>query len=178
MSTRNPYPGPMPLITGPLKWYTLAADLEAAAYAGFTEKPARHGVVPGAIAWDACDCGLLAVSLNQVYLSDVFPDPISSLSGIRCDAAYEVGEYVLQILRCAPQPQGENLAPTVAELDASAQETLRDLYELLRSISVELCQLEGAGSILSHVLRPATAQGPSGACTGWELRALVALGRN
>jgi len=168
----------MPLITGPLKWYTLASDLEAAAYAGFSDKPQRHGVVPGTIAWDDCTCGLLAVSLNQVYLSDDFPTPLNSIAGIRCDAAYEIGEYVFQIIRCAPSPLSPSLSPTVAALDASAQETLRDLYELLRSVSVELCELEGMGSIMSHVLRPATAQGPRGACTGWELRALVALGRN
>lgn len=166
------------MITGPLKWYTVASALETAAYAGFTVLPDRHGVVPGAIAWDECDCGLLAVSLARVFLSDTFPDELNAPTGIRCDAAYEVGEFVLQIIRCAPQPEGQDLAPSVAALDASAQETLQDLHELLESISVRLCEMDDARDIKAHVLRPATAQGPTGACTGWELRVLVALGRN
>ena len=166
------------MINGPLKWYDLADLINQSIYDELTIKPDRHGVVPGAIAWDECDCGLLAVSLSRVYLSDRSPDEINSPQGIRCDAAYEVGEYVIQIIRCAPQPEGQDTAPTVAALDASAQGTLRDLYEALRALSRLLCELQGSRDISASLLRPATAQGPSGACTGWELRTLVALPRN
>lgn len=165
------------MITGPLKWYTVAEALRAAVHAELTTKPDRSGVVPGAIAWDECDCGLLAVSVAQIYLTETFPDPLTRKVGSACDAPYEVGEIVIQVVRCAPNPDGLE-PPTVAELDASAQEVLRDAYEMLRAVSIELCEMNAARDIADFMLRPLTAQGPSGGCVGNELRAYVALTRN
>lgn len=168
----------MPLITGPLKWYTVAETVRLAVMADLTEQPARSGVVPGAIAWDECDCGLLALSVARVYLSDDFPNQLTTRVGA-CDAAWEVAEVVVQLIRCAPGADGvSDLAPSVADLDASAQEILRDAYELLRAVSVELCELKADWSIIDFFLNPLTAQGPSGQCVGNELRFLVALARN
>lgn len=168
----------MALITGPLKWYTVAETVRLAILADLTTLPDRSSVVPGAIAWDECDCGLLAVSVARVYLSDSFPTPLTSKAGTRCDAAWEVGEFVVQLIRCAPNPEGDALAPTTAALDASAQEVLADAYELLRAVSVQLCEMYGDRDIIDFFLSPLTAQGPSGGCVGSELRFLVALARN
>lgn len=168
----------MPLITGPLKWYTVAEQVRLAIRADLTTLPDRSSVVPGAIAWDACDCGLLAISVNRIHLSDTFPLPLADKIGSRCDAAWEVGEYVVQLIRCAPNPDADDLAPTPAQLDASAQEILTDAYELLQSVSSTLCQLYDAHSIIDFFINPLTAQGPSGGCVGNELRFLVGLARN
>lgn len=165
------------MITGPLKWYTVASTLEQAVYAELTTKPTRHSVVPGAIAWDECDCGLLAVSVARVFLTETFPDELSRRVGNACDAPYEVGELVIQVIRCVPGPDTAT-APTTTELDASAQEILQDAYEMLKAVSVKLCQMNKAREISDFMLRPLTAQGPSGVCGGNELRAYVALLRN
>jgi hypothetical protein len=165
------------VITGALKWYTVASTLATAVYAELTVKPDRSGVVPGAIAWDECDCGLLAVSVAQVYPSELFPDPLTRKVGSVCDAPWEVAELVVQVVRCAPNPDDLN-APTVAELDASAQEVLRDAYEMLRAVSIRLCEMNRDRDIADFMLRPLTAQGPTGGCVGNELRGLVALPRN
>ena len=166
------------MITGPLKWYTVASALEQAVYAELTTKPDRHGVVPGAIAWDECDCGLLAVSVARIFLTEAFPDELSRRIGNACDAPYEVAEVVIQVIRCVPGASDQTIAPTVAELDASAQEILRDAYEMLKAVSVKLCQMNDARDISDFMLRPLTAQGPTGVCGGNELRAYVALLRN
>jgi hypothetical protein len=165
------------MITGPLKWYTVAETLRAAVHAELTTKPDRSGVVPGAIAWDECDCGILAVSRAQIYLSETFPNPVAQPVG-NCDAPYEVGEFIIQVIRCIPGATDQTLAPTVAELDASAQEIDRDAYEMLKAVSVKLCEMNAARDISNFLLRPLTAQGPSGVCGGNELRAFVALLRN
>lgn len=165
------------MITGPLKWYTVASTLEAAVYAELTTKPDRHGVVPGAIAWDECDCGILAVSVAQIFLSESFPDQVARPVG-NCDAPYEVGEFVFQVVRCAPNPEDQLSAPTVTELDTSAQEVLRDAYEMLKAVSQTLCQMDRDRDISDFLLRPLTAQGPAGGCVGNEARAFVALRRN
>jgi hypothetical protein len=165
------------VITGPLKWYTVASTLEQAVYAELTTKPDRHGVVPGAIAWDECDCGLLAVSVARIFLTETFPDELSRRIGNACDAPYEVAELVIQVIRCVPGPDSAT-APTTVQLDASAQEILQDAYELLKAVSVKLCEMNRDRDIADFMVRPLTAQGPSGVCGGNELRAYVALGRN
>jgi hypothetical protein len=167
----------MPMISGELKWYTVASRLEQAAYAALTDTPDRHGVVPGAIAWDACDCGMLAVSIAQVYPSEKFPAPQAAPLGA-CQAPYEVAEIVVQIIRCAPNPEGQQLWPSMPALDASAQLVARDAYETLRAVSLELCEMNEVRDIADYVVRPQVAQGPQGGCVGTELRALVSLRRN
>jgi hypothetical protein len=166
------------VITGPLKWYTVASAIEQAVYAELTTKPDRHSVVPGAIAWDECDCGLLAVSVARIFLTETFPDELSRRIGNACDAPYEVGEFVMQVVRCAPNADDPLAAPTTDELAASAQEVLRDAYEMLKGASVKLCEMNRARDISDFMLRPLTAQGPSGGCVGNELRAYVSLPRN
>ncbi len=168
----------MPLITGPLKWYTVAETVRAAVDIALAANlPARSGTVPGAIAWDACDCGLLAFSLARVYLSNNFPNQLTTRVGA-CDAAWEVGEFIVQLIRCTPGADDQNLAPTVAALDASAQEILTDTFLLLQSVSVKLCEMKADREIIDFFLNPLTAQGPTGQCGGNELRFLVGLARN
>jgi len=168
----------MPMISGSLKWYTVASRLEQAIYAALTVTPARHGVVPGAIAWDECDCGLLAVSVGQIYLTESFPDPALRRIGNACDAPWEAAELVVQVVRCAPSPDDPLTAPSTSDLDTSAREVLTDAYEMMRALSVTLCQMNEAREIADFILRPLNPQGPSGGCVGNEVRAVVSLLRN
>lgn len=163
------------MITGPTKWNQVAVLVRDAAYAGLTTKPARSSVVPGAIAWDECDCGVLAVSLNQVFPSDLFPQPYIDRTN-PCGAAWQVGEFVVQIIRCAPSPDGQSLAPTVAELETVALLVQTDTSELLTAVQGLLCTLYGDGSIVDFLVNPVTAQGPAGGCVGNELRFFIGLG--
>lgn len=167
------------MITGSDKWYTVAERIRTAVHNELSTVPERSGVVPGAIAWDACDCGILAVSIAQVYLSDVFPDDlVTRTAAAGCDAAWEVGELVIQVIRCAPNPPGQQLHPTVVALDDSARLVAIDAFEALKSTSVELCQMREARDVVDFMIRPQVVQGPEGGCVGSELRVWVALHRN
>lgn len=165
------------MITGELKWYIVAETVRQAVHADLTTVPDRSGVVPGAIAWDSCDCGMLAVSVARVYLSDTFPDELVTRVSAGCDPAWEVAELVIQVIRCAPNPDNLGNPPTVAALAASAQLVACDAYETLRATSVTLCQMRGERDIIDYLIRPQVAQGPQGGCVGTELRALVGLPR-
>jgi hypothetical protein len=168
----------MPMISGPLKWYTVASRLEQAIYAELSVTPARHGVVPGVIAWDACDCGLLAVSVGQTYPTEQFPNPAQARVGNACDAPWEAAEIIIQVVRCTPCPDDNGNPPKVAALDTSAQEILRDAYEMMRAVSTTLCQMNEGREISDYLMRALVPQGPSGCCGGNELRAVVSLPRN
>jgi hypothetical protein len=168
----------MPMISGPLKWHTVASRLEQAIYQELTVTPARHGVVPGAIAWDACDCGLLAVSVGQIHPTEQFPNPVQARVGNGCDAPWEAAEIIMQVVRCTPTVDDVGEPPTTGALDESAREILQDAYEMMRAVSTTLCEMNDAREISDFLMRPLTPQGPSGACGGNELRAVVGLPRN
>lgn len=169
----------MPMISGELKWYEVASRLEQAIYAELSVTPARNGVVPGAIAWDACDCGLLAVSVGQIYPTEQFPNPAQVRVGGTCDAPWEAAEIIMQVVRCTPtHDDNTGNPPTTAALDASAREILTDAHQMMRAVSITLCQMNKDREISDYLMRALVPQGPSGACGGNELRAVVSLPRN
>jgi hypothetical protein len=165
------------LITGTGKWFTVASALETAVNTGLSTAVDRHGVVPGAIPWDACDCGMLAVSVGRIYLSDTFPEPMESVISPACSAAWEVAEIIFQVIHCAPQPEGQNLYPSVASLMAAAQLMATDGAELIKYASQKLCEMTRDDEIVDHLIGTVDPQGPEGGCVGYQLSVLVALGR-
>lgn len=168
------------MLTGPLAYYTLASMILAAARDELVRHtlpiPGRVCVVPGAIAWDNCECddGQLAVSVDRYYLTDEFPtDQTQTVTG-RCNSAYIVAEIIVQIIRCAPQPGEGMLAPTCAVLDASAQQVIADAYAVMTGVT---CMLDGIVDvhISDYEVRAQQFVGPEGACVGSELHVLVSL---
>jgi hypothetical protein len=166
------------VISGSSKWFDVAKLLDAAVYAELTTKPERHSVVPGAIAWDACDCGMLAVSVGQVYLTDTFPEPMSAVISPACTAAFEAAEIVVQLIRCAPNPDGQALWPTTAALEVAAQVMAEDAAETMRAAARELCELQRADQIIDHLIGVVDPRGPEGGCVGVQLGLIVALDRS
>lgn len=170
----------MPLISGVLRWYTVAEALRAAAYTAMAGSPVgppdRSCVVPGAIAWDECDCGLLAVSVARTHYSDGFPvEQTEKVGAGSCRPAWDVAEIVIQAIRCAPSPQGQDLFVSCAALDASAREVATDAAVVKSAVSLKLCQMEDGNQIIDYLVQAQTVQGPQGGCVGSELRVLVAL---
>lgn len=166
------------MITGTARWYTLGSRLVDKAYAGLTSKPKRKGMVPGEIAWDACDCdGLLAVTVPRVFYSENFPEEAETIVGVRCQAPYEVAEFTISVLRCAPQPSGADTASLVADLDAAAGLLLQDTTEVMDAIAKALCVMHDADDIADYLINPAESAGPEGACVGFTLRVLISLVR-
>jgi hypothetical protein len=165
------------MISGALRWYTVGGYLMVAVRDGLTVPVARSGQVPGEIAWDECCDGMLAVAVPRAYFSEEFPAEAESTIGILCQAPYEVGEFTVTVLRCAPVPDGQAVAPTAAELDASAALLLQDMAETMDAVAAVLCSLKASDLISDYLLTPAEAAGPEGGCVGLNLRVLVGLER-
>lgn len=164
------------MITGSSRWYTVGARLVKAAYDGLSSKPQRYGQVPGEIAWDACDCGgMLAVAMPRTYLSEVFPEEADEVVRARCGAPYEVGEFTVSVVRCAPSPQGQATAPAADDLDTAAGLLLQDTAETLDAVAALLCRMEDADEVDDYLINPAEQVGPEGGCVGFTLR--VRIGR-
>lgn len=166
------------MITGSDRWYTVGGYLVTAVQAGLSAGVARAGQVPGEIAWDNCTCeGVLAVSVPRIYLSELFPEETETVVGVRCQAPYEVAEFTVSVIRCAPQPEGQDMAPDASDLDTSAGLLLQDMSESMDALSARLCVLKDEESISDFMVAPAEAAGPEGACVGFNLRVLVSLER-
>lgn len=166
------------MITGTARWYTIGSRLVDAAYDGLSSKPGRKGMVPGEIAWDACDCGgMLAVTVPRIFLSEEFPEQADAVVGVRCQAPYEVGEFTVSVVRCVPQPSGSEPAPPAADLDASAGLLLQDTAEVMDAVAKALCVMHDGDDIADYLINPAESAGPEGACGGFTLRVLISLVR-
>lgn len=165
-------------LTGTDRWYVLGSAIVAAVRAGVSASLSRYGQVPGEIAWDDCTCeGVLAVTVPRVYLSDVFPAETEGPVGVSCHAPYEVGEFTVSIIRCAPQPDGQDLAPDADDLDTAAGLLLQDMTETMAAVHDLLCGLSRDDTIDGFLVTPAESQGPEGACVGFTLRTLISLAR-
>lgn len=166
------------MIQGTARWYTVGSYLVNATRNGLSASVARAGQVPGEIAWDDCNCdGVLAVTTPRVFLSEDFPNEAEGTVGVKCTAPYQVGEFTVSVIRCAPQPDGQDLAPPADDLDSAAGLLLQDVAETMDAVSVLLCQLKDNDDISDYLITPAESAGPEGACVGFTLRVLVSLER-
>lgn len=167
----------MAQLLGPLKFYAVELDILQSIQAALTIEVQRSGVVPGAIAWDACECGMLAVSISRVWLSDLFPDPEPAPIG-NCTAAWEVAEIVIQILRCAPGDISADVPyPPSPDQDAAAQILATDAFQVLSAVSQLMCALKDSEDISDYVIGEQVVMGPEGGCVGTELRLSVGVAR-
>ena len=169
----------MTLIVGPQKWYQVCSGLVTAVVDGLSNTVTRACVVPGAIAWDAADCGQLAVSLGQVNPSNDFPATETLPLG-NCTPALEIADIVIQVVRCVPgigeaADQLGGLAPTCEELDGAAQVVTQDSHELMVSVTNYLQTLRNTVSAIDYITGPTVVMGPEGGIVGNEMRVQVGL---
>lgn len=172
------------MLTGPLAFYTvangIATEINSALTNSLGGSPQRVSVVPGDIAHDDCSCGALYVSPGDYFLSDDFPQGGLS-AGTRespCELAWVVSRIDIQLMRCAPQPVGNALAPTVAALNKAAQIYVSDAYVVRTTVLAYLCGLRSADQIIDFALGDQSRNGPGGACVGTGLLAYVSLPRD
>jgi hypothetical protein len=166
------------MLSGSLAAYTiLAAVRDACVTALSSNAPARVSIVPGAIAWDNCDdCGVLALASTRNYLSDQFPNETVANTAIGpMPGAILCTDMVVQIIRCAPQPQQNQLAPSVSALDASAQVVIADAVVVLCTVIATLTTMQVNGDIEDFLIRQQPFVGPEGACVGSELQFVVGV---
>jgi len=162
--------------TGALRWYSLAADLLAYVNDNTTSRFGRVSLVPGLIAWDGCDCGALYLMINQTYDCEDFPMQkiTADISG-GCGAPYEASELVMQVMECAPTPQGNSNSTSVADEDKAARLVRRDAAEVRKAVRAFLCAARNSDDVEDFIVDVQIVQGPSGGCVGTELRFRVSM---
>lgn len=164
------------MITGPNAYYTILNTLLTSVNQALADKPDRVCVVPGAIAWDECECGLLAGTVVRWFFTDNFPVERTTIAG-NCDAAFVAADLKIAILRCAPQPDDGELAPKCSELDTAAKILISDAFTVRQEVTKKLCEMKAADDITEFITRNQTPVGPGGMCVGTEFDVSVAIDR-
>lgn len=151
-------------------------DLKAAVQGGDVSSFNRITLMPGAIAWDDCDqCGLLALAQTRLYLSDEFPIEAPLPNAVQ--ASLLVGQFVVQAIRCAPTPDENGNAPSVAELERSTAQVSVDQVLIMCTVTKTLEDLTNDYDLIDYSIPQSIVVGPEGACVGSELSFSAAVSR-
>lgn len=150
-------------------WGVLTS-LRECAYEGMASTPAgppgRSCVVPGAIVWDDCTCGLLAVSWQLMGSGSTFPVISADTSQTNCVNRITTVMVTIASLRCAASPDSNGNAPECSELEADALQLLSDSVAVRDAV---LCCVRGMYDdhvIADFAIGQSLPAGPEGACDG------------
>lgn len=164
---------------GALAFYDVLDTIVDAVLAALTNTdagaPDRSCVVNGAIAWDECECGQLAGTVIRYFFSDSFPNTVQGGITGACRSANVVAEMAVSILRCAPGPKGQKMAPECSELEESAQTVMIDAHVTRNTIACLLEHLKENDLIIDYLIGDQTTVGPDGACVGSDIGFFIEL---
>lgn len=159
------------------RFYDLASDLLTAVETIFASVdpdpvalPTRRYVANGVPALDAPD--QLTVQVARPYLGRPGREDASIPRG---GAFTKTVELSVMLTRCVPVLKDDGTAPTVAKLDASAQEILRDGSLLFDGLTRVIARGELFDTCEDVALGPMVPYGPEGGSGGWVLTVAVQL---
>lgn len=139
-------------------------------------QPDRVCEVAGELAWDDCDCGVLAVGVDRLYPSRVFPQEASAADfASGCQLPFLVADLTVTVLRCAPGPDRAGGSPSCPALDTAARTWLVDADAVRRSTACCVADLRAADTVAEFTLRDQIPLGPEGGCVGSAYHLSVAL---
>jgi hypothetical protein len=132
--------------------------------------PCHVFISAGAVAWDrCCDDGMLWVGIDRLYAYERFPAPATG--AVMCMPPL-AADLTISVLRCAPTLSDQGDAPSVEALTTSSAQVYEDAYAIITAVVCCLAPYARARPFVIGNQRPL---GPSGGCTGTELRFTVAL---
>lgn len=133
------------------------------------DRPDRVCVYPGEIVWDECECGMLAAGVDMTFTSDTFP---AQSQASACGGASYVGSITFGVVRCAPQPPEDGIAPSPEALNAAAALAVSDQWHLITTVDCVLAELKDAYSIMDALVGRAVSV-TRGDCLGSSLTVQV-----
>jgi hypothetical protein len=162
------------MVASPL--YRALTAILACVNMGLPTPVARVCVVPGVLAWDECECGVLAATVTHVYPSRAFPTDAGGVSAfLSCPVLYDAADITVTVLRCAPNPDRAGHPPSCVALAAAAAGWRADAAAVRAALACCLPVLRDAGVVEDFVLRDLVPVGPEGGCSGVEVRLTVAV---
>jgi hypothetical protein len=130
-------------------------------------------LVPGNIAWDSCECGQFAQTIQDDYPTLVFPaDASEEVIGVGgCNSRPLVYTVLASLTRCVPGMTNTTppRPPSCAKLREAAMIMQADAFALRKGVECCLSALQDNYTIMKYVVGRVTRVGPEGNCAGVEL---------
>lgn len=126
-------------------------------------------LVPGQIAWDNCDCGQLAQTINSVVTSNNFAVPAADTPTTPCGPNLILVNVTLSLVRCVRGPDDNGRPPECSDLLQDALQAERDRFIARHALRCYLKPLYDAMHLVGFTIGAATSVGPEGLCGGIEL---------
>lgn len=123
-------------------------------------------LVPGAIAWDNCDCGQLAQTITTVTPSSNFPNAAADNAEMPCGPNQVIVNVTLSLVRCVTGPSDNGDPPRCVDLLGDALQIERDRFLTRRALRCYLKSLFDTYLITGFTLPASTTVGPEGMCAG------------
>ena len=133
-------------------------------------------LVPGEVAWDNCQCGQFAQTIESVFGSNSFPTPATDTRQTPCGPNLTVVVVRASLVRCVHGVSDDGRPPSCAALLADALTLEDDRWAVRRGVACHLADLRAAYTVVDFALDASTTLGPSGGCAGSELTYRFALG--
>jgi len=129
--------------------------------------PDRVCIYPGDVAWDECECGLLALTTSRIFGSETFPNEgLAGVSISQCGLPYLVANVDITMLRCVPSVQAGKRAPSCAALGDATQIMYEDAFAVWQGTLCCLLEMRKLGMVAEYNLAAQTFVGPQGQCAG------------
>lgn len=129
--------------------------------------PNRVCIYPGDVAWDACECGMLALTTTRITPSSSFP-PGGPEVIIDCGIPYLVASLEISILRCIPLGTDKR-PPTCAQLGTATRIQYEDAFAVWQGTLCCLRTMRDTGFVQEFSMGVQTFIGPQGGCGGSTL---------
>lgn len=128
--------------------------------------PGRVCIYPGDVAWDECECGMLALSTSRIFGSQTFPNEgIPGVGLSNCGLPYMVAELDITMLRCVPGPIQQR-PPSCDKLAAATQIMYDDAFAVWQGTLCCLREMKAQGFIAEYAMAAQSFVGPQGGCAG------------
>jgi hypothetical protein len=132
--------------------------------------------VPGAIAWDGCDCGQLALTVNRIYGSRTFPAEGADVANEQsCGMPLAVADVTVSVVRCVAGPDDQGNPPSCEQLLADARTWHADVYAVRHAVACCLRDMVDNNQVVEWQLNATAAAGPEGLCAGSTTQMFIGL---
>jgi hypothetical protein len=130
--------------------------------------PRRVCIYPGEVAWDACECGMLALTTSRIFPSSSFPT-LGGETISDCGMPYMVATLEITMLRCIPSIQEGKSPPTCTQLGNAARIQYEDAFAVWQGTLCCLRLLQDNDFIQEFAMGTQVFIGPQGLCGGSTL---------
>lgn len=136
--------------------------------------PERICVVPGELAWDDCECGLLAVRWTGLTYGTTVTSNAPD-TDVGCGQPVVNVGFNVVLLRCVSGPQSGGSPPTCDQLATAAATLHVDVFALEDAMANAVIALRAANTIVDWALTGQSPVGPQGNCVGTSYTLTVAI---